>query len=598
MIAPFRIPDALKARNQWVVWKVIDRDGKPTKVPCRVDGEFASSTDPLTWAPFEDAWDAYERGGYAGVGYVFAADDPLCGVDLDGCRDPKTGVVSEWAKKVITDFDTYAEVSPSETGVKLFVIGRNPLGSGKNRKVQEQKLGGKEPGVEVYDRGRFFAITGMRLKGHTEPQERQSQLDAFVKRYWPVASVGPIAGGADFRSHQSVVERARKYIARMPGAISGSNGHGSTFKVACVLVLGFGLPEGDALNLLREYNQCCDPPWSERDLQHKVKSANQQPGERNYLRNVSLERLDSVTVPTYTEPELLERAIAATTLRQAAEKALAARKGGNTSLVRTGLPDLDYAIGGGVEFGEMVILAARPSHGKSAVAMQCVHHWTKLGIPTLVISEEMSALALGKRTLQFLTSTPEEQWSASEVQVAEEIDTHFKARAECYVLESCGSAAAAAQQIEGYVTNHGVRAVVVDYAQLLAGVGKSRYEQMSNTSVILRQCASKHKIILVALCQLNREIEKRNKFMPVMADIRETGQLEQDADVIVFLVWPYKISSDQPPDEYQLFIAKNRNRAINAGAVKCRFLPHRQMLIEAPKGQDFNASDYRFDDED
>ena len=72
---------------------------------------------------------------------------------------------------------------------------------------------------------------------------------------------------------ESVIERARRYVAQVPGAISGSGGHNQTFAVACALVHGFALAENEAQALLREYNQRCQPSWSERDLVHKITSA-------------------------------------------------------------------------------------------------------------------------------------------------------------------------------------------------------------------------------------------------------------------------------------------------------------------------------------
>jgi hypothetical protein len=71
----------------------------------------------------------------------------------------------------------------------------------------------------------------------------------------------------------SAADRARAYLAQIPGAVSGAGGHNRTFAVACALVHGFALLEYEALALLQEYNQRCQPPWSERELQHKIKSA-------------------------------------------------------------------------------------------------------------------------------------------------------------------------------------------------------------------------------------------------------------------------------------------------------------------------------------
>jgi len=72
---------------------------------------------------------------------------------------------------------------------------------------------------------------------------------------------------------QNVIERARRYIAKCPSAISGQRGHDATYHVAAVLVHGFALGEPDALTLLREWNGSCVPPWGESDLQYKIKSA-------------------------------------------------------------------------------------------------------------------------------------------------------------------------------------------------------------------------------------------------------------------------------------------------------------------------------------
>lgn len=72
---------------------------------------------------------------------------------------------------------------------------------------------------------------------------------------------------------ESLIDRARKYVAKMPPAISGQNGHGATYHVACVLVQGFGLTMTQAMPLLKEYNERCEPPWSDRELLHKLDGA-------------------------------------------------------------------------------------------------------------------------------------------------------------------------------------------------------------------------------------------------------------------------------------------------------------------------------------
>ena len=98
----------------------------------------------------------------------------------------------------------------------------------------------------------------------------------------------------------SVVERATKYLAKLPPAISGHGGHDATFHAACTLVLGFGLDRDGALSVIRTWNELCQPPWSERELEHKVDDALKQPGWRGYLL-VRPERRSVVAIPRAIE---------------------------------------------------------------------------------------------------------------------------------------------------------------------------------------------------------------------------------------------------------------------------------------------------------
>jgi replicative DNA helicase len=231
----------------------------------------------------------------------------------------------------------------------------------------------------------------------------------------------------------------------------------------------------------------------------------------------------------------------------------------------------------------LILLAARPSHGKSAVALQCIHEVTSHGRAAMMISEEMSALALGKRVIQYASDVPSEYWT-HDANVQTHLADHFAGRADCLVVESCRTAEKAADEIRRGVEKHGVTFAVVDYAQLLGSKGNSRYEQITNTSITLRQVASQCKIPLLVLVQLSRAIEGRATFTPMMSDLKDSGQFEQDADVILFLCWPHRLDSTKDPNEYLFFVGKNRNRGIIKPAMKCRFEPGRQMFL--PQGVD------------
>ncbi len=144
------IPEELRRRRQWVVWRLEERDGKPTKIPYIAGGVGrASSTDLMTWRTFEEAVQTLKTGRYDGVGFVFSSGDPFAGVDLDGCRHPETGELEEWATEIVEAFGGYAEASPSGTGVHIIVRGKAP-----------NKKRGR---VEVYSSERFFTMTGRAL---------------------------------------------------------------------------------------------------------------------------------------------------------------------------------------------------------------------------------------------------------------------------------------------------------------------------------------------------------------------------------------------------------------------------------------------------
>lgn len=147
------IPEELRRRPQWLVWKLEERDSKPTKVPYIAGGVGrAKSTDLMTWSTFEEAVKAFETGRYNGVGFVFCSADPFVGVDLDNCRNPETGAIEEWAQTIIDDFKDVVlfEASPSGRGVHL--VTRGTCKDGINTKS-----------VEVYGQDRFFTVTGATL---------------------------------------------------------------------------------------------------------------------------------------------------------------------------------------------------------------------------------------------------------------------------------------------------------------------------------------------------------------------------------------------------------------------------------------------------
>jgi putative DNA primase/helicase len=170
------IPEELKAWPHWVCWKLQWKDSKGKKCPVNPKtGMFASSTNPSTWGTFDQAWEHYERhkdAGIMGIGFVFTKDDPYTGVDLDHCRNAETGDILPWSLEIVQYLNSYIELSPSGTGLHIFVRGILPVGS---RKVGD---------VEMYDDVHYFTISGVPLPGLSQTIEsRQNELEVLHARF-------------------------------------------------------------------------------------------------------------------------------------------------------------------------------------------------------------------------------------------------------------------------------------------------------------------------------------------------------------------------------------------------------------------------------
>lgn len=188
----------LKGYRQWVGWTWSRRqtaDGwRWTKPPVNpVNGRSANVASPTTWATYDRAAKAVDERELAGVGFVLTERDPFVGIDLDKCRDPSTGVIEGWALDILALAETYAEISPSETGIRLIARG----GLEKAAKCDTAH-------AEVYDRGRYVTITGRHVPGSpAEIREAPNTLAALAAR---IASFRP-APVAPAHSPAPAIER-------------------------------------------------------------------------------------------------------------------------------------------------------------------------------------------------------------------------------------------------------------------------------------------------------------------------------------------------------------------------------------------------------
>lgn len=161
-VQPENIPDKLTNREAWVCWRYDWREssGEWTKAPIDVEtGGFADITDPGKWSSFEAALDYHQErsSDTDGLGFVVHGKDTVSGIDFDDCRDPQNGGIDEWAREAIEEVPSYAEISPSGTGLRLFGIGFIPDGGNRG------SIDGAHGHLEMYDEGRYLTVTGAKI---------------------------------------------------------------------------------------------------------------------------------------------------------------------------------------------------------------------------------------------------------------------------------------------------------------------------------------------------------------------------------------------------------------------------------------------------
>ncbi len=243
-------------------------------------------------------------------------------------------------------------------------------------------------------------------------------------------------------------------------------------------------------------------------------------------------------------------------------------KPGDVTGIPSGLIDLDE-ITSGFQPGELVILAGRPAMGKTALALTlarnaAVDHGHAVGIFSLEMANHQLALRLlcaEAKVDSHLVRTgklPRKQWQNLSVSVGTlaEAPIHLDDTAAINLLEL----RAKARRLKA---EHDIELLVVDYLQLMQGPKgvESRQQEISTISRSLKALAKELDIPVVALSQLSRAVEQRSEHKPVLSDLRESGAIEQDADLVIFLYrkWIYTQDDEKDRGKAQVIIAKHRN---------------------------------------
>jgi replicative DNA helicase len=253
----------------------------------------------------------------------------------------------------------------------------------------------------------------------------------------------------------------------------------------------------------------------------------------------------------------------------------------NITGVPSGFTDLDNMTAG-LQPGDLVIVAGRPSMGKTAFALNVAEHVAvHNGLPVAVFSMEMSAVQLAMRMLGSIGQVDQHKLRTGRLkddEWARLTDAMSKLHdAPIYIDESGALTAlelrARARRLKRQYSSLGL--IVVDYLQLMSAStqGENRATEISEISRSLKAMAKELHVPVVALSQLNRAVDSRPDRRPVMSDLRESGAIEQDADLILFIYREVVYKPDLPEDQRgiaEVIVGKQRNGPI--GLVKLTFL--------------------------
>lgn len=348
-----------------------------------------------------------------------------------------------------------------------------------------------------------------------------------------------------------VFERARRYVATMEPSVSGQDGHKKCFAAACKLVIGFGLGEEDSYKILaNDFNPRCVPPWSEKDLRHKVKSAMKQEGERG--------KLAGDDIPPWEKPqeqqEPEKRPKLSPTIGMLGD--LMAR-------IRAGEGDVLYDAGdpfGGFECGpgKITVLGAPPGAGKTALTMQYV--FSLLGndpkSKVVIANAEMSFEVLMRRELTRRSGVPGRALRFADLtsQQLEKVEEAATSLVPLLDRVDVVLPPFTEDTLCGLLGGGDGRLLVVDYLQKFA-FGEDPRIGVNNVMGILRTLAMDGWGIL-ALSSVTRT--KKNESLS-MSSFKESGEIEFNADSCYLLRDEGASGSDDKVRDVLLDNAKNRH---------------------------------------
>lgn len=238
-------------------------------------------------------------------------------------------------------------------------------------------------------------------------------------------------------------------------------------------------------------------------------------------------------------------------------------KGGKLIGKETGWKFLDKYLGGYNE-GDLIVMAGRPGMGKTAIALTLTKEFAQLGGKALFISLEMSSEQLAKRYMSLIGDIA--NWKMrngvlTKLEIEKIIHVANNQNIEFFIDDDReGKLEQIKAKARFHKSRHGLDLLVIDYLQLMTGSKQSREQEVAEISRGLKLLAKELKCTVMVLAQLSRKPEERSDKRPMLSDLRESGAIEQDADIVIFPFRPaYYLDVKPLIEDAELLIAKNRN---------------------------------------
>ena len=576
------VPEYLKENAVWCAWKFVERDGKPTKKPFNPHtGYGADPTNPATFADYETARKFAAVGKYEGVGVGVFGD--LAGIDIDHCIID--GELSEMAQYIVDAMDTYTEISPSGTGLRLFFLAPGYSYDSDvyyiNNKRAGEKSGYGGEGLEIYVAGmteKYMTVTGNALnsRGIEERADRlQPILEKFMRRDAGKANTPKNTAPAmpndldDFELLERAFnsqngEKARRLY---DGDMSDyGNDHSAADLALCNILAFWTGRDARRMDSIFRQSALFRDKWDSRR------------GDSTYGADTIQKAIDSC-IEVYTpggntggnasaeagegaqEDETAQNEQAQSFIDTADIAAAIYDCEGYEEPVATGLVQLDLATNGGLRSG-LTVIGATSSAGKTTLCVQIADYIAAGGRPVLFVTIEQSGRELVSKSLSRLMAKrgykavpawamnsphERERWSEGKAAALLESLEEYMANIAPNIFYLSSNEQPTVSQIETRAKIiqgkcGAAPVIVVDYLQLLAPKDERDTDKRAadyNVSQ-LRRMARDMRTPIIAISSLNRASYSGSI---ELSSFKESGGIEYASDLLLGLQ-PYNMEAD------------------------------------------------------